>query len=100
MKDLNKDLVIVPPILLQQLLFQSPDLPGHGCITKMTAMILTSFWTVGLSKEVEIYVGTCDVCQRRKVQPMRGALNPIHKSYVNEYVFFDSLTLSNNVSEW
>ena len=91
---LDKDLIIVPPVLLPRLLFECHDLLGHRGVTKTLNTILARFWSTGLSKETEVWVRSCSTCQRRKIQPTKGELQPITKSYINEYVFMDIKVMS------
>ena len=95
---LDKDLIIVPPTMLPNILFESHDLLGHNGNTKTLATILTKWWCLGLQGFVNEWIRSCNICQRRKIQKTKTPLQPITKSYPLEKVFFDIKTMDKNPS--
>ena len=92
-EDLDKDLIIISPKHLPQILVDCHEGASHPGITRTLALILTRYWTIGLNKEVELHIKTCEVCQLRKGKNVKTELERIHRSFFNERVHIDVKTL-------
>ena len=73
---------------------QYHDEKGHQGITKSLLAFRSTFWSVGLAKDVEIYVKTCPVCIRRKPDLKKAKHVAVKRSYFKENLSFDIKTLN------
>ncbi len=77
------DKVVVPrsAALRQRIIREHHDVPwaGHRGVTKTLELVSRLFWWDGMRKDVELYVKTCDLCQRNKTstQAKPGLLQPL-----------------------
>ena len=69
------------------------DEKGHQGIAKSLLAVRSTFWSVGLAKDVEIYVKTCPVCIQRKPDLRKAKHLAVKRSYLNESLSFDIKTL-------
>ena len=87
--NLDKDLIIIPESLLEDLLYESHDLRGHVGEVKTREIILQKFWVKNLSFRINQYIKTCKNCMVRKSVKVRNELQSIPKSFFNDLVFVD-----------
>ena len=75
------DRLVVPndPELREALLHDSHDALGHFGAKKSLAALSQSFYWIGMAKQVEEYVASCDGCQRHKARTTKraGKLHPL-----------------------
>ena len=60
--------MVLPTILVEDALTQlhADPLSGHLGVDKTTGRVLERYYWAGYTKDVEVYVRSCDTCQRRK----------------------------------
>ena len=92
-ENMEKNLIIISPKHLTQVLIDCHENAGHPGKTKTMDMILTKFWTIGMQKETEIHVKSCVTCQKRKGLTIKNDLERITRSFFNERVHMDIKSL-------
>ena len=90
---LHRDLVVVPTSMANQILYESHDLLGHSGYDKTLAQVRRHYYFFSMAKEAEIYVKSCEICQRRKASRNKTKLVGVAKTFFNEYLYCDAKTL-------
>ena len=86
----------IPTTLRQETLYQAHDGPlaAHlGAERTLSALRVIGFWP-GCTKDVELYVKTCDICQRKQRRPRhvdKGLLCPMVPDYPWQRIAVDFL---------
>ena len=93
--ELTRNLVVVPFYLIQQVLHEAHDLSGHIGETKTLLKLRERVFWYGMAKDVSTYIKSCEICIRRMKGKAKAKLEPIYKSFVNEFVFMDIKVLTN-----
>ena len=94
-ESITRNLVVVPFHLIQQVLYEVHDLSGHVGETKSTLRLRERFFWYGMTKDIGDYIKSCEVCLRRKKNNAKAQLQPIFKSFFNEFLFIDVKVLTN-----
>ena len=91
----TRNLIVVPAKRVRDVLYAMHDVSTHIGQTRTLLNIRQYYYWPGMSKDVEVYVKSCDICQRRNKTNKKAPLQPIAKSYFNEFLFMDIKTLHN-----
>ena len=89
----TRNLIVVPAKRVRDVLYAMHDASMHIGHTRTLLNIRQYYYWPGMGRDCEIYIKSCDICQRRNKINKKAPLEPIAKSYFNEFLFMDIKTL-------
>ena len=86
---LTRDLIVVPLSMVHDVLFEAHDMSGHCGEAKTLLKARTKYFWFGMTRDIELFVKSCEICMRMQKVRAKAPLQPIFKSFFNEYLFMD-----------
>ena len=75
--------------MVHDVLFEAHDMSGHCGEAKTLLKARTKYFWFGMTRDIELFVKSCEICKRRQKVRAKAPLQPIFKSFFNEYLFMD-----------